>query len=158
MTGGTRSAGDALPGTQLNIARDQATQNIVHDGVLTVYQGGPLGYRVDEFPLTAPSVPVGVRRQPSRLLAARYQVVDFTGRDTELAQLADWRDDPGWAWRSGWCLARVGRARPGWRPRSRSAAPSGGGWWPGRCTAAMTPRPVRVLTPGRWPPGRVYPS
>jgi hypothetical protein len=95
VTGGARSAGDALPGTQLNIARDRATQNIVHDGVLNVYQGGPPGYRVDEFPLTAPSVPVGVRRQPSRLLAARYQVVDFTGRDTELAQLADWRDDPG---------------------------------------------------------------
>ncbi|GAA4727174.1 tetratricopeptide repeat protein [Phytohabitans rumicis] len=29
--------------------------------------------------------------QPSRLLDARYAVVDFTGRDAELAQLSDWR-------------------------------------------------------------------
>jgi hypothetical protein len=35
-----------------------------------------------------------VRRQPSRLLAARHQVVDFTGRERELTELAVWRDDP----------------------------------------------------------------
>jgi hypothetical protein len=35
-----------------------------------------------------------MRRQPSRLLAARHEVVDFTGRETELAELAGWRDAP----------------------------------------------------------------
>ncbi len=95
MTGGARSVGAVPQGTQLNIARGQATQNIVQDGVLNVYQGGLPDYRVDEFPLAVPSVPVWVRRQPSRLLAARYQVVELTGRDTALGQVADWRDDPG---------------------------------------------------------------
>ncbi|MGP8297762.1 tetratricopeptide repeat protein [Streptomyces inhibens] len=33
--------------------------------------------------------------QPSRLLNARYQIVDFTGRTRERAELADWRDGGG---------------------------------------------------------------
>src|ERR1035441_3747579 len=36
-----------------------------------------------------------VRRAPSGLLAARYGVVPFHGRDDDLAQLRDWRETPG---------------------------------------------------------------
>jgi len=53
------------------------------------------GYLLGDFPLTAPPVPALSRRQPSKLLAARYRVVPFTEREDELRQLAGWRDDPG---------------------------------------------------------------
>ncbi|MFE2561208.1 tetratricopeptide repeat protein [Streptomyces sp. NPDC059352] len=33
--------------------------------------------------------------QPSRLLAARLALVEFTGREQEMAELVRWRDDPG---------------------------------------------------------------
>ncbi|MFI8083068.1 tetratricopeptide repeat protein [Kitasatospora sp. NPDC086009] len=36
--------------------------------------------------------PAWLRSQPSRLLDARAEVVDFTGRDTEMAELLAWRD------------------------------------------------------------------
>src|SRR5690348_16517323 len=36
---------------------------------------------------------VSATMPPSRLLAARYQVVDFHGRDSELASLGAWRDN-----------------------------------------------------------------
>ncbi|MGH3937107.1 MAG: tetratricopeptide repeat protein [Pseudonocardiaceae bacterium] len=80
-------------GAQLNIARGRATQYNVQHGDLHVHHG-ERSYRVDEFRPRPPSVPPSARRQPSRLLAARYQVVDFIGRDHELTQLTDWRDDP----------------------------------------------------------------
>lgn len=38
--------------------------------------------------------PEHARRQPSRLLAARRRVVEFTGRGEQLSGLADWRDGP----------------------------------------------------------------
>jgi hypothetical protein len=91
-SGGARE--DVVEGRQLNIARDRATQYIVGHGDLVVHQGEPLNYRVVEVRAHRPSVPVSVARQPSRLLAARYQVVDFTGRAEELTRLAGWRDDP----------------------------------------------------------------
>jgi tetratricopeptide (TPR) repeat protein len=50
-------------------------------------------YRIEAFEAVGRSVPDAVRRQPSRLLAARYRVVPFTGRERDLAELADWRDD-----------------------------------------------------------------
>jgi hypothetical protein len=65
----------------------------VGHGTLHVHQGEPLSYRVSEVAAYRPSVPVWVARQPSRLLAARYQVVDFIGREEELTRLAGWRDD-----------------------------------------------------------------
>jgi tetratricopeptide (TPR) repeat protein len=50
-------------------------------------------YWVDAFPLRQPSLTVEqARAQPARLLQARYALVDFAGRRTELEQLADWRD------------------------------------------------------------------
>ncbi|MGH3950775.1 MAG: tetratricopeptide repeat protein [Pseudonocardiaceae bacterium] len=92
MSTGARPGADVPDGAQLNIARDRSTQYIVQHGDLHV--GGQPNYRVDEFRPHRPSVPLAVRRQPSRLLAARHQVVDFTGREPELAELAGWRDDP----------------------------------------------------------------
>ncbi|HEX2297020.1 MAG TPA: ATP-binding protein, partial [Pseudonocardiaceae bacterium] len=85
--------GDHVPdGAQLNIAQGQATQNIVQHG--NQYISGPPNYRMDKVHPPPPDVPSAARRAPSRLLAARYQVVDFTGREPELAELASWRDDP----------------------------------------------------------------
>ncbi len=87
MSSGAPTGDDVPDGAQLNIARDRSTQYIVQHGNL--YVGGALNYQVDEFRTSRLEVP------PSRLLAARYQVVDFFGREPELAELATWRDDPG---------------------------------------------------------------
>ena len=52
-------------------------------------------YRVEPFVAEPPPAPDPlVRRAPSGLLAARYGVVPFHGRDDDLAQLRDWRDNP----------------------------------------------------------------
>ncbi|UFQ14075.1 MULTISPECIES: ATP-binding protein [Streptomyces] len=55
---------------------------------------GPL-YLLGERP--AVPVPDGtwLLDQPSRMLNARYRLVDFTGRERERAELAAWRDSPG---------------------------------------------------------------
>ncbi len=44
-------------------------------------------------PARSASDPSWMLGQPSRLLDARSQVVDFVGRDQELLDLAEWRDD-----------------------------------------------------------------
>ena len=61
---------------------------------VTVYEREP-AYQVEAFPLTisAPD-PAWLLEQPSRLLDARSQVVDFAGRDQELEDLTSWRDTP----------------------------------------------------------------
>ncbi|MDO0939087.1 ATP-binding protein [Streptomyces sp. DG2A-72] len=52
-------------------------------------------YRVDNFPFDRPRLTSDqARAQPVRLLQARYQSVEFTGRAAELARLARWRDGP----------------------------------------------------------------
>jgi tetratricopeptide (TPR) repeat protein len=52
-------------------------------------------YRVESLPAEPPPVSDRlVRRAPSWLLSARYQVVPFYGRDAELAWLQGWRDSP----------------------------------------------------------------
>ncbi|MGH3774214.1 MAG: tetratricopeptide repeat protein, partial [Pseudonocardiaceae bacterium] len=94
MSTGARRAGKALEGAQLNIALDRATQYIAQGGDLHVHPGEAPNYRVEQYRPHRPGLPASVARQPSRLLAARYQVVDFTGREPELAELAGWRDDP----------------------------------------------------------------
>ncbi|SCL31669.1 hypothetical protein GA0074692_3157 [Micromonospora pallida] len=63
-------------------------------GNVTVVADRP-PYQVGDF--TPGAVPLSVdtaRRQPSRLLLARHQVVPFTGRDTELDALSTWLSDP----------------------------------------------------------------
>ncbi|MFI0779334.1 ATP-binding protein [Streptomyces sp. NPDC021212] len=54
--------------------------------------------------------------QPSRLLNARFQVVDFTGRDRELSRLEAWRD------RLGPRLSALWLHGPGGQGKSRLAA------------------------------------
>jgi tetratricopeptide (TPR) repeat protein len=58
------------------------------------YQGGGPGFSIEPFPLDPPAPPSAMmRRRPSWLLAARNQIVDFTGRAEELDGLSAWRDD-----------------------------------------------------------------
>src|SRR5688572_27779941 len=53
-------------------------------------------YRVEAFPTVVETVPVEqARQQPSRLLLARHQVVPFTGRDADMAEVAAWMGLPG---------------------------------------------------------------
>ncbi|MDQ8705352.1 tetratricopeptide repeat protein [Streptomyces sp. LHD-70] len=56
---------------------------------------GPV-YLLGEHPGTAPA-PDGawLLDQPSRMLNARYRLVDFTGRERERTELTAWRDGPG---------------------------------------------------------------
>ncbi|MGH3841588.1 MAG: tetratricopeptide repeat protein [Pseudonocardiaceae bacterium] len=75
------------------IAGGRATHYLVQHRDLHMNQGAALNHRVDECRPHRPSAPA--LWQPSRLLAAQSHVVDFTGRDRELAELAAWRDEPG---------------------------------------------------------------
>ncbi|WP_276328531.1 tetratricopeptide repeat protein [Micromonospora echinospora] len=59
-------------------------------GNVTVVADRP-PYQIGDFTPGAVPLPVGTaRRQPSRLLLARHQVVPFTGRDAELDALNTW--------------------------------------------------------------------
>ncbi|MFE0594084.1 tetratricopeptide repeat protein [Micromonospora echinospora] len=59
-------------------------------GNVTVVADRP-PYQIGDFAPGAVPLPVGTaRRQPSRLLLARHQVVPFTGRDVELDALSTW--------------------------------------------------------------------
>ncbi|MGH4010806.1 MAG: tetratricopeptide repeat protein [Pseudonocardiaceae bacterium] len=80
-------------GEQINISRDHSVQYNVQHGTLNVHPR-ELAYRLEPLRPPLPVTSAVVGRQPSRLLSARYQVVDFTGRSEELSQLAGWRDDP----------------------------------------------------------------
>ncbi|MCG5439023.1 tetratricopeptide repeat protein, partial [Micromonospora foliorum] len=65
-------------------------------GTVTVVADRP-PYQVEAFEPGAVPLPAGVaRRQPSRLLLARHQMVPFVGRDTELDVLDRWMggDEP----------------------------------------------------------------
>src|SRR5580765_4681233 len=55
-------------------------------------QGDEPTYRFEAFPLDPPPILSISHDQPSRLLSARYRIVKFSGRATELRALADWRD------------------------------------------------------------------
>jgi hypothetical protein len=61
-------------------------------GDQTIYEAEP-PYRFASVPLAAP-VPDAERltMQPSRMLRTYFEIVPFTGRETELAHLAKWRD------------------------------------------------------------------
>ncbi|HEX2299339.1 MAG TPA: hypothetical protein VHH34_12645 [Pseudonocardiaceae bacterium] len=79
MSSSAPTGDETQDGAQLNIARDRSTQYIVQHGNL--YAGAAPSYRVDGFGTPRQDVP------PSRLPAARYQVVDFIRREPELAAL-----------------------------------------------------------------------
>ncbi|GAA4709326.1 tetratricopeptide repeat protein [Phytohabitans rumicis] len=80
---------DVRPG-QLNLARDNATLVAVQHGDVYVHQR--IGtHHIDELSFDAG--PPVTDEQPSRLLNAGNQVVRFTGREREIADLAAWRDE-----------------------------------------------------------------
>ncbi|MDJ1134519.1 tetratricopeptide repeat protein [Streptomyces iconiensis] len=61
-------------------------------GDLSVYQDrGPVYVLLEDRPHVPPD-PAWLVEQPSRMLNAHHQVVEFTSREGELAELADWRD------------------------------------------------------------------
>ncbi|WP_438319541.1 hypothetical protein ACSHWO_36165 (plasmid) [Streptomyces sp. HUAS TT3] len=81
--------GNTFNGPAAFVSGDHATQHVTF-----VHQWKP-AYRIEGFP-AAPR-PVRARalaEQPSRLLRATHEVVPFTGRGTDLTELARWRDDP----------------------------------------------------------------
>ncbi|ORT56407.1 tetratricopeptide repeat-containing protein [Streptomyces sp. CB03238] len=55
---------------------------------------GPV-YLLGERPTAPAPDDTWLLHQPSRMLNARYRLVDFTGRERERAELAAWRDAPG---------------------------------------------------------------
>jgi hypothetical protein len=74
----------------------EAVYAVQHGDQYVYVYGGEPPYWVSPFPLAPlPPSPGRVARAPSRLLAARHQVVAFTGRQGELGRLTVWRDDPG---------------------------------------------------------------
>ncbi|MFF8774032.1 tetratricopeptide repeat protein [Kitasatospora sp. NPDC015120] len=67
-------------------------KDVSGDVGITVHNERPL-YKLDAFPLDRRVLSVErARLQPARLLHSRFEVVDFTGRRSELARLAAWRD------------------------------------------------------------------
>jgi tetratricopeptide (TPR) repeat protein len=62
------------------------------------------------------------RAQPSRMLDARAEVVEFTGRETELAKLAAWRDDSRFDFAARWLHGEGGQGKT--RLAARLAADS----------------------------------
>lgn len=65
--------------------------NRIEGGVHHNYYGARR-HVVEAFPATSRPDGAWLMAQPSRLLDARSQVVPFTGRETELRQLGEWRD------------------------------------------------------------------
>jgi hypothetical protein len=96
--GGAMPGGQEDPGSgvrqDIHAARDAYVAG--HD--LTVhnyYAAERTPYRVDDFDLGRPVVPVEqARERPSRLLQVRYELVDFVGREPQLDELTSWRDSP----------------------------------------------------------------
>ncbi|MEU4407042.1 tetratricopeptide repeat protein [Streptosporangium sp. NPDC023963] len=126
---------------QINAPHPGATVNAVQGGVLNVFQWKP-AYRIEDYPFQPQSVQPGrLRQQPSLLLRAGRQVVPFTGREGELAQLSAWRDDaeePGLAVRLVHGPGGQGKTRlaarfaelsqaAGWRVWQAEANPAGAG-------------------------------
>ncbi|WP_052441622.1 tetratricopeptide repeat protein [Streptacidiphilus anmyonensis] len=80
--------GGVFHGPTAFIAGDHGIQHVHF-----VHQWKP-AYRVESFPVEPRRVSARIlAQQPSRLLRAVHQVVPFTGRVDDLAELAGWRDD-----------------------------------------------------------------
>ncbi len=73
-------------------AEPGSTVYAVLHGDMHIRNGVPL-YRFEKFNPQSLAIDVDrARNQPSRLLRAESRVVDFSGRDSELRQLKQWRD------------------------------------------------------------------
>ena len=73
---------------------DTAGITVANTGVIASITIGAATYLLEDFPLAPANHPDPAALAPSRLLAARHQLVPFTGRDAELQRLAGWRDGP----------------------------------------------------------------
>ncbi len=72
---------------------DTAGITVANTGVIASITIGAATYLLEDFPLAPANHPDPAALAPSRLLAARHQLVSFTGRGGELRRLAGWRDD-----------------------------------------------------------------
>jgi tetratricopeptide (TPR) repeat protein len=120
-------------------------------GDIHIRNGNPV-YQVEKFPLSAEPVPLDrARDQPSRLLAADAQVVPFSGRAAELAQLAAWRDasEPGVSVMLMHAPGGQGKTRLAARFAADSAA---AGWTAWAAHHLSDPTGQHVVVPGD--PGR----
>jgi hypothetical protein len=80
-------------------------------GDMEVFQGRWPAYVLGEYQ-TEPKADVSsLLAQPSRMLDARSAVVDFTGREAELAELRRWRDASGPALAARWLYAPGGQGK-----------------------------------------------
>jgi tetratricopeptide (TPR) repeat protein len=82
--------------TQIITATGNGVVYAVQDGdqYVYIYQQEP-PYRVERFQVTPNPVSDALAaRAPSWLLSARHRVIAFSGREPELAALAEWRDGP----------------------------------------------------------------
>ncbi|MGX1298748.1 hypothetical protein RKD35_000236 [Streptomyces albogriseolus] len=112
------------PSVQQNVtAVGGFAYGVVGASVHVFGDGLPL-YVLEEWRPPADTDPEFLRELPSRMLNARFAVVEFTGRRDELADLHRWcRDGP----RLAGCTVRAGRASPGSHPASppRPSMPAG---------------------------------
>ncbi|MFB6613283.1 hypothetical protein ACFCV9_03520 [Streptomyces sp. NPDC056367] len=83
---------------------------------LHVYVDGPPSYVLEEWVPPPESDPEWLRELPSRLLSARHEIVPFTGRADELAELRTWRGAVGRRLAVRWLHG------PGGQGKSRLAA------------------------------------
>ena len=93
---GSLSEGESEPpgAHQVIVAGSGSSVYAVLHGDMHIRNGYPV-YQVMPFPLAdRPVASDRARQQPSRLLAADSGVVAFSGRASELSELAAWRDDP----------------------------------------------------------------
>ncbi|NEC92614.1 ATP-binding protein [Streptomyces sp. SID12501] len=78
---------------QINTAYPGGSLYVVQRGDMHIRNGHPV-YRVEPFPASPPPLTADeAAARPSRLLAAECEVIGFTGRRDELAELAAWRND-----------------------------------------------------------------
>lgn len=77
---------------RLEINAPGGTVNVALDGDVYVNGDGTPVYRLFEHRQARKADPQWLRRQPSRMLDARAEIVTFTGRATELGELIAWRD------------------------------------------------------------------
>ena len=79
---------------------------------LHVFQDGGPVYLLAERQSARPEPDAAwLLEQPSRMLAADLQIVDFTGREQDRASLADWRDHPGPRLAARWLHAPGGQGK-----------------------------------------------
>ncbi|MEU4064155.1 hypothetical protein AB0F25_17310 [Streptomyces wedmorensis] len=80
------------PSARRHISAEGGFAYAVVDGDIHVYVDGLPVYVLENWRPTPEADPEWLRELPSRMLSARHEIVPFTGRDEELADLRAWRD------------------------------------------------------------------